>query len=109
MIRFIVETVSSKTDINGNRYHFATVTSTKTGKTLNLASVGGDSNAVRLVKSKLDLDWSEIHSTNQTEMIRDWNRMNSFDYRKEALYEHQVDATMLKRLERKDRAKAKAA
>ena len=49
MIRLIVETVSSLADINGNRYHFATVTSTKTGKYLNLDSVGGDSNAHYLI------------------------------------------------------------
>ena len=33
-IRFIIETVSSKTDVNGNSYHFCIITSTQTGRGL---------------------------------------------------------------------------
>jgi hypothetical protein len=104
MIRFIVKTVSSRTDVNGNRYHFATITSTKTGKYINLDSVGGDSNAHGLVRKLLDTDWEEIYSTNQSEMVRDWQRMNK--WHKDGLYEHQVTAVMLRKLERKTRSKS---
>ena len=104
MIRFIVQTVSSLTDVNGNRYHFATITSTKTGKSLNLSSVGGDSNAHGLVKGLINVDWEQIYCINQSEMIRDWQRLNK--HLTNTLYEHQVTTSVLKRLERKDRKKA---
>jgi hypothetical protein len=97
MIRFIVETVSSATDTNGNRYHFATVTSTKTGRYLYLDSVGGDSNAHSLIKSTLELDWEEIHSSNCTESIRRFNEIKR--YRKQSHYEHEITLKILKALE----------
>ena len=97
MIRFIIDTTSRKTDTNGNRYHFATITSTKTGKCLRLDSVGGDSNAWHLIRRLIDIDFSEIHSTNQTVMIRDFNRMVKF--RTGGKYEHQVIAADLLNLE----------
>ena len=99
MIRFIVETISSKTDLNGNRYHIATVTSTKTGKYLYLDSVGGDSNAPGLIKRLADLDWEELHSSNCSEPIRRYQEIRK--YRKTGIYEHQVTTKMLKSLERK--------
>ena len=97
MIRFIIETVSSATDVNGNRYHIATVTSTKTGRYLYLDSVGGPSNAHGLIKGTLELDWEEIHSSNHTETIRRFNEIKK--YRKKAIYEHEVTLKMLKALE----------
>lgn len=98
MIRFIIETTSSKTDVYGNRYHFATITSTKTGKYLQLDHVGGPSNAAGLVRRTVPgIGWDEIHSVNSDEAIRRFNELRK--YRKSALYEHQVTAEMLAALE----------
>ena len=102
MIRFIIKTVSSETDVNGNRYHFATVTSTKTGNILNLDSVGGDENAPHLVRRLLDLDWDEVWAVQFHLPKRQWQRSHKFHTG--ALYEHQIDAAKLKRLERKQKA-----
>ncbi len=100
MIKYIIDTVSSLRDVNGNCYHFARITSTKTGNSLVIDSVGGESNAPSLVRSKLDLDFSEIHYTNTWESKRDWQRMSKFA--SSGLYEHDITATMLRRLNRKD-------
>ena len=100
MIKYIIHTDTSATDINGNRYHFARVTSTRTGKSLVIDSVGGDSNAPALVHRALNLDWSELHYTNSTHRKRDWQRMRNFATRGN-LYEHDVTAKMLRALNRK--------
>lgn len=96
MIKYIVETVSSLTDTNGNRYHFATVTSVRTGNMLVIDSVGGDSNAGYLVRKLLGLDFSQVHCTNNSESIRQFNRM--VKHNSSGLYEHQVTAAMLRKL-----------
>ena len=100
MIKYIIDTISSLRDVNGNCYHFARITSTKTGHSLVIDSVGGDSNAPALVRRLLDLDFSQIHNTNTYEAKRDWQRMSKFA--SSGLYEHDVTATMLCRLNRKD-------
>lgn len=93
MIRFIVDTVSSLPDVYGNRYHFATITSVRTGKTLKLKSVGGDSNARGFVRNVAD--WSEMHYTNSDERIRQFNRAAKV-HANGAFYEHEVsDADLL--------------
>lgn len=104
MIKYIVHTVSSETDTNGNRYHFARITSTKTGNSLVIDGVGGDANARILVKSALGLDFEEVHAINSTERKRDWQRMSSFA--KSGLYEYDITPTQLRRLNRKDYAGA---
>ena len=97
MIRFIIETRTSNTDTNGNRYHYAIVTSAKTKKTLHLDSVGGDQNAVHTVKDKLGLDWNEVYAVNSSYPIREWQRLNK--YHPKGWYEHEVTADMLTALE----------
>lgn len=102
MIRFLVDTTSSLTDTNGNRYHFATVTSTKSGKSLRVLSVGGDSNARALVSKHTGADWSEIHSTQCDMKIRDFQRARNFHDDGSGKYEHQFTAEDFTTLETPD-------
>lgn len=70
MIRFIVDTVSSEFDRNGNRSHFARITSTKTGRGVCLES-DGVNNAVHVLR-KAGIEWAEIHATDCTIPRKDW-------------------------------------
>jgi hypothetical protein len=102
MIKYIVETTSSLRDYNGNCYHFARITSTKTKKSLVISSVGGSSNATGLLfRLKLANDWSELYSTEKWEANRDWQRLNKYASESKPVYEHDVTATMIRRLNRK--------
>lgn len=62
MIRFIVETFSSAFDRSGNRSHCATITSTLTGKSLQVCHVGGPRNVPGIVRNLLACDWSSVHA-----------------------------------------------
>lgn len=97
MIRFICDTVSSESDTHGNRYHFATITSTRTGRELRVTSIGGDSNAPGLLR-EAGLEWSEIHYGQSTEMKRRWKQLNDH-HQPGALYEHQVTSAAILDLE----------
>ena len=98
MIKYIIDTVSSLRDVNGNCYHFARITSTKTGNSLVIDQVGGESNIRALVMKKLNLDFSQIHYTNSWEGKRDWQRVSKFA--SQGLYEHTTTAKMLRALNR---------
>lgn len=69
-IRFIVETVSSSRDANGNRYHFARVTSTITGCSISFET-GGERNAASMVKAVGDT-WDSIYATECEIPKRQW-------------------------------------
>lgn len=97
MIRFICDTVSSESDSSGNRYHFATIVSTVTGKELRITSIGGDSNAPGLLRHNL-VDWSEIHYSQSTEKKRRWKQLNDH-HQPGAVHEHEVTGSMLAALE----------
>ena len=100
MIRFLIHTVSSLTDINGNRYHFATITSTKTGNTLHIKQVGGESNARALLRKHTDADWEEINSTQSDLKIREFDRARAcHQHDVGAKYEHEFTASDFIRLE----------
>ena len=94
MIRFLIHTVSSLTDINGNRYHFATITSTVTGKILRIKQVGGESNARALLRKHTGADWEEINSTQSDMKIREFDRIrNRHEASENAKYEHEFTAS----------------
>lgn len=94
MIRFIVETFSSRFDRNGNRTHNATITSTLTRRAIRLRDVGGPGNAVALLRELLKVDWSEMHRIDIEDIpIRRMKNGEVF------LYEHHVTADMLRALE----------
>lgn len=100
MIRFIIETYTSKSDTYGNQYHFATVTSAQTGKHIHITHVGGPSNIHGKVKSMLNLDWPELHSTNIEYPIRRWNEVKKWIV--DGVPEHKFTADILAQLEQKD-------
>lgn len=96
MIRFILETVSSKIDRNGNRYHFVIVTSTKTGNSFK-SDIGGQSNARGKIRSLLGLGWEDFLSIESEIPIREWNRAaKDFDY-----FEHELTKKAFLDLEKK--------
>lgn len=100
MIRFLIHTVSSLTDINGNRYHFATITSTVTGKELRIKQVGGESNARALLREHTNADFEQINSTQSDMKIREFNRARAVHQHDiAAKYEHEFTASDFIRLE----------
>ncbi len=57
----VVETVSSETDRNGNRYHFARFYSTQKGRQTSVClEVGGDNNAPFLAYKLLGSNWEHV-------------------------------------------------
>lgn len=72
MIRFLIHTVSSRADVYGNRYHVATVTSTKSGRSFLVQNVGGEGNIPGLLR-EYGFEWNELNSTREELPIRQWN------------------------------------
>lgn len=104
MIRFIIETTSSKRDVYGNRYHFADITSTITGQRLR-CGVGGASNALSLVR-QTGARFDEIHNVEIAHVpLRDWRRAD----KRTKIFEHQVTPDMITALEISERNKSKPA
>lgn len=74
-IRFIVITHTSASDGNGNRYHFARVTSTATGKSLTFES-GGEENAQHMVGRAIgDHCYPSIYALGRTIPKKQWRGM----------------------------------
>lgn len=102
-IRFIIETISSQRDTNGNRYHAARITSTATGDQLFIANVGGPSSVLALVTNAMGsaIGRNSIPLYDYCYCIeseipkRQWQALT----RKESLYEHQVTSEMILALE----------
>lgn len=103
MIRFIIETVSSRRDINGNRYHYATITSTATEKRLKVRDIGGPSNARGMVMNANPAYCGELYSVEREIPIREFDRARRF-HETGAFMEHEVTATMICDLERGESA-----
>ena len=91
MIRFLVDTVSSLTDVNGNRYHFATITSTKSREIVRVKDIGGENNARALVRKFTGAEFSEIYSTRAELKIRDFDHALAF-HDAGAKFEHEITA-----------------
>ena len=110
MIKYIVHTTSAYSDLNGNTYHFAKITSTKTGKSLVVNSVGSPGNATHFLFRRngntkpLVSDWSEVYAVQSWEKKKEWMRLShhtkGFDG--DQHYEGDVTATMIRRLNRKE-------
>ena len=100
MIRFIVKTVSSRTDVNGNRYHFCIITTTQDRQRSLIVKDIGESNGKGMLRSA-GLDWEEIYSVEYTLPIREFNRRKKMHENGESAYwEHEVTAEMILDLER---------
>ena len=93
-IKWTVHTVNSKSDINGNRYWFATYTRMSDGKSATVMA-NAQSNAESMCRQLAGDNWNATKSTTQEIGIRDWNHrskdlpyMNdcSFKEFKKALY-----------------------
>lgn len=98
MIRFIVETVSSKRDVYGNCYHYAIVTSTKTNKCLIIKHCGGPDNARHYVHKVVE--WSEMYSSETSLPIRQFDRLaKGIEKSPVAFFEHELTNEMLLALE----------
>ncbi len=112
-IKYIVHTTSSYSDLNGNTYHFARITSTKTKKSLVISDVGGTENALHLLFTKdengrsLVNSYQEIYTVQVWEKRREWARLkqhaNGFNGSDltGTVYEHQVTRKMIRALNRK--------
>lgn len=104
MIRFIVDTVGSHTDVNGNRYFYASIRSTKTGQSIVITANGQD-NVPQLIKRLFGLDWSEIHSTYTEIPIREWERRtknkHDFCFLEQDLEKDGKPSRLLKSIEKK--------
>ena len=107
-VKYIVHTTSTWRSTNGYSERFATITSTKTKKSLAISHVGGESNAAALLfrtppdgTKPLAKGWDEVYSFESWESPRDWNRKAAFAEGDKPLYEHNVTPTMIRRLNRK--------
>ena len=98
MIRYIIHVISSKPDIYGNRWHYARVTSTKTGKELTFRTEA-PSNARAHVNATVPVSHSETYYIESELAKRYWNEA----VKGVELYEHHITADMLRALERKER------
>lgn len=101
-VRFIVAVTSSATGRGGNRYHFATITSAKTGKQLKLRDINGPS-APRFLLSRLlgrgaDINYPAIVTMECTIGVRQWNQWSK-QHGTGAHYEHDVTLAMLEAIE----------
>lgn len=89
----IVETVSSETDQNGNRYHFAVFYNPAKGRQHSVAlEVGGESNA-RHIAYKIAGDWEGTLCFERTLPKREWQRAKGFA--KVETYEGSQQASVL--------------
>jgi hypothetical protein len=101
MIKYIVETTSAWRKTNGYSSHFARITSTKTKRSLVIDNVGGRDNAASLLfHLGVITDWSEVYETQHFEdSVREFDRKAK--YASQGLYEHNVTAAMIRKLNRK--------
>jgi len=85
-IRYVVHTISSKTDQNGNRHHSAEVYRCSDGRRVTIKNVGGESNAYHIVRQMLELQGIEswypaVLDIRSDESIRRYNEIvKSWDY-----------------------------
>lgn len=102
MIKYIVHTVCSESDSDGNIYRYANITSTKQKKMLTVSNVGGDENIVaKLFELGAISDWDEVYSVNSTKPVREWRRWSASAAEEPRLLESQLTMTMLRRLSRR--------
>ena len=101
-IRFLVHTVSSRVDVNGNCYHYAIITSAASGRTLTVKNLGGEDNAQGLVRRCFD-SWEDagLHRTHEERVpIRQFNARHKAQKEEGgALYEHEITPEMIRALE----------
>lgn len=93
-IRFIIETVSSAPDVNGNTYHRSCITSTMTGKSI-VFEADGRRNAF-LTMYHITGDWESLHCISWEEKsIRRFKQSRSSER-----YEYSITTSELLGLEK---------
>lgn len=99
-IRFIVDVVSSAFDSCGNRQHFATLTSTLTGKMLKVRDLSASSNmrGLMLHNGLRDINFPAVYTSEASMALRAFADAAK-QHAKGAVYEHEVTAGMLAALE----------
>jgi hypothetical protein len=75
MIKAIIESVNSKSDMYGNRYFFMRYTDTKSGKTIEGNISGGESN-IRSIIREMGLEYSDVYFNTIELPIREYNRQS---------------------------------
>jgi len=98
-IRFVLETHTRSRDINGTRYHFGIITSTRSGRTIRVGNLGGNSNLQHDLRN-CGIDWHEMHCNQSDHPIRRWNELFRCHDKAGAIYEHELTKEMLLELER---------
>lgn len=80
MIKYILETVTSKRDVNGNCYHLGVVTRTSDGKTIS-SNIGGPSTLTHHARHA-GLGWEEVYTVQCVVSKRELTRLkNGVSYR----------------------------
>ena len=69
-IRFVIDNINSKRDINGNCYWAARITSTVTNKSIWLLNHGGDRNAEIQIHQLTGYDYPAVKTINREMPIR---------------------------------------
>ena len=91
MIKAIVEIISSKTDTNGNTYHFGIFYSVNKGKDkFIVVELGGGSNALYLLQ-EIGFQFQEMFSCSFTLPKRRWKRLHDVHKKNSVfVYEHEA-------------------
>lgn len=101
-VKFIAEVFSSTFDTNGNRYHFARLMSTETGKVLYINDLGGPGNVPSVLHRVMGRDYDACYPTVVT---IEHEPMPKAVFRRRAhavggVYEHEVTREMIEDLDR---------
>ena len=75
MIKSIIESVNSKSDMYGNRYFFMRYTDVKTGKTIE-GTISGDESNIRAIIREMGLDYDQVYFNTIELPIREFNRQS---------------------------------
>lgn len=85
MIKYIVHTVSSKKDGNGNTYHYCHIVPTDTSLKSFTFVADGPTNGASMLRKELGLSWSDVYDAYSSDMpIRRFNAkikgINLYEY-----------------------------
>lgn len=78
MIKYIVHTISSLRDVNGNCYHYAIVTSVKSGISIAISSYGSDNARYDILAANPKLKHENIFCVQSFEAKKEWKRMEKY-------------------------------
>ena len=95
-VRFIVETIASAADRDGNIYRYGVITATTTGRRLLVSSVGGDENLTYMARRAIDASgYPTVYAIPVTIPKTLWKRKNPSS----APMEHEISDDDIRNLE----------